>query len=96
MQTALLCLVMLGAVLFGYFVMFRLDRLLDENRKGIEDGEKAEEPTAVVLPGDAPDDEIIKEIHAFRDECRDVRIMIYRSGRDDPGRIPDVREKPGR
>ena len=50
MIDAVLCMTVLAAVLFGWFLMKRLDRFLDENQKRISQEETQHpEPPCVVL-----------------------------------------------
>ena len=45
----ILVVAVLGVMFFGFFVMKRLDKFLDENRKRIEQEEKEKEPSCVML-----------------------------------------------
>ena len=51
----------LGIMVFGFFVMKRLDKFLDENRKRIEQEEKKKEPSCVMLTTDMTDEKLIKK-----------------------------------
>ena len=51
----ILIVAVLGVMVFGFFVMKRLDKFLDENRKRIEQEEKKKEPSCVMLTTDMTD-----------------------------------------
>ena len=51
-QDIILIVTVLGVMGFGFFVMKRLDKFLDENRKRIEQEEKKKEPSCVMLTTD--------------------------------------------
>ena len=53
----LLVVAVLGVMVFGFFVMKRLDKFLDENRKRMEQEEKEKEPPCVMLTTDMTDEE---------------------------------------
>ena len=52
----ILVVAVLGVMVFGFFVMKRLDKFLDENRKRIEQEEKEKEPSCVMLTTDMTDE----------------------------------------
>lgn len=74
-----LALAVLGVFVFGYFLMARLDKFLDENRKAIEKENEKKEPSCVMLTEELTDEEITEEIHRFRSKHEGTRIMIYDS-----------------
>mgnify|MGYP003312426438 CR=1 FL=1 len=55
-----LALAVLGVFVFGYFLMARLDKFLDENRKAIEKENEKKEPSCVMLTEELTDEEIVK------------------------------------
>ena len=61
----ILVVAVLGVMVFGFFVMKRLDKFLDENRKRIEQDEKKKEPSCVMLTTDMTDEELIKNIRTY-------------------------------
>ena len=67
----------LGVMVFGFFVMKRLDKFLDENRKRIEQEEKKKEPRCVMLTTDMTDEELIKNIRAYEKQHGDAHITLY-------------------
>ena len=69
----------LGVFLFGYFLMARLDKFLDENRKTIENENENREPSCVMLTEEMSDEEIATEVKRFRDKHRGARIVLYDS-----------------
>ena len=54
----ILVVAVLGVMVFGFFVMKRLDKFLDENRKRIEQEEKEKEPRCIMLTTDLTDKNI--------------------------------------
>ena len=75
----LLILCVLGVFVFGYFLMARLDKLLDENRKAIEKENEKIEPSCVMLTEEMSDEEIATEVKRFRDKHASARIVLYDS-----------------
>ena len=75
----LLILCVLGVFVFGYFLMARLDKLLDENRKAIEKENEKREPSCVMLTEEMSDEEIATEVKRFRDKHASARIVLYDS-----------------
>ena len=74
-----LLIAVLGIFVFGYFLMGRLDKFLDENRKAIEKENEKREPTCVMLTEEMSDDEIVEEVKRFRDKHIGARIVLYDS-----------------
>ena len=75
----LLILCVLGVFVFGYFLMARLDKFLDENRKTIENENENREPSCVMLTEEMSDEEIATEVKRFRDKHASARIVLYDS-----------------
>ena len=73
----LLILCVLGVFVFGYFLMARLDKFLDENRKAIENENEKKEPTCIMLTEEMSDEEIATEVKRFRDKHASARIVLY-------------------
>ena len=69
----------LGVFVFGYFLMARLDKFLDENRKAIEKENEKREPSCVMLTEEMSDEEIATEVKRFRDKHIGARIVLYDS-----------------
>ena len=59
----MLVVALIGVMVFGFFVMKRLEKFLDENRKRIEQKEK--EPRCIMLTTDMTDEELIKNIRTY-------------------------------
>ena len=74
----LLVIAVLGVMSFGFLVMKRLDKFLDENRKRIEQEEKEKEPSCVMLTTDMTDEELIKNIRTYEKQHGDPHITLYR------------------
>ena len=75
----LLILCVPGVFVFGYFLMARLDKFLDENRKAIEKENEKREPSCVMLTEEMSDEEIATEVKRFRDKHVGARIVLYDS-----------------
>ena len=73
----ILVVAVLGVMVFGFFVMKRLDKFLDENRKRIEQEEKEKEPSCVMLTTDMTDEELIKNIRTYEKNRGDAYITLY-------------------
>ncbi len=78
-RDVLLILCVLGVFVFGYFLMARLDKFLDENRKAIEKENEKREPSCVMLTEEMSDEEIAIEVKRFRDKHASARIVLYDS-----------------
>ena len=75
----LLILCVLGVFVFGYFLMARLDKFLDENRKAIEKENEKREPYCIMLTEEMSDEEITDEVKRFREKHGSTRVLIYDS-----------------
>ena len=73
----ILAVAVLGVMVFGFFVMKRLDKFLDENRKRIEQEEKEKAPSCVMLTTDMTDEELIKNIRTYEKQRGDAYITLY-------------------
>lgn len=69
----------LGIFMFGYFLMARLDKFLDVNRKAIKKENEEREPSCVLLTEEMSDEEIATEVKRFRDKHEGTRIVLYDS-----------------
>ena len=66
--------------LFGWFLMKRLDRFLDENQKRIEEAPEQQQPEPCVhLVGNIPPDKLEVTLSLFRRRNNHVEIVIYDS-----------------
>ena len=67
-------------LLFGWFMMKRLDRFLDENQKRIEEAPAQQPPEQCVhLAGNISPDELGETLSRFRSSHAHVEIVIYDS-----------------
>ena len=73
----ILIVAVLGVMVFGFFVMKRLDKFLNENRKRIEQEKKEKEPSCVMLTTDMTDEELIKNIRTYEKQRGDAYITLY-------------------
>ena len=76
-QDIILIVTVLGVMGFGFFVMKRLDKFLDENRKRIEQEEKEKGPRCIMLTTDMTDEELIKNIRTYEKQRGDAYITLY-------------------
>ena len=65
--------------LFGWFLMKRLDRFLDENQKRIEEETVQQQKPCLRLNGDISPDELEETLSRFRSSHVHVEIVIYDS-----------------
>ena len=75
----LLIVSLLGVFVFGFFLMGRLDRFLDENRRALLKENESREPSEILLPQGLSDSEILSEIHRFRETHGTVDIILSNS-----------------
>ena len=73
----ILVVAVLGVMVFGFFVMKRLDKFLDENGKRIEQEEKKKEPSCVMLTTDMTDEELINNIRTYEKQRGVTYIAFY-------------------
>ena len=73
----ILVVAVLGVMVFGFFVMKRLDKFLDENRKRIEQEEKEKEPRCVMLTTNMTDKEILEHIRTYEKKHGNANITLY-------------------
>ena len=75
----ILILAMSGVFGFGFYLMTKLDKFLDENRKAIEKENESCEPSCVMLTNSLTDEEILEEIRRFRKRREDINVLLYDS-----------------
>ena len=73
----ILVVAVLGVMVFGFFVMKRLDNFLDGNRKRMEQEKKKKEPSCVMLTADMTDEELIKNIRTYEKQRGVAYIAFY-------------------
>ncbi len=81
-RDVLLVISVLGVMVFGFFIMKRLDKYLDENKKRIEQEEKKKEPRCVMLTTDMTDEELIERIRTYEKKHGDAHIAVYQDEDD--------------
>ena len=82
MAELLLIVSLLGIFAFGFYLMGRLDRFLEENRKALLKENESCEPSEVLLPHGLCDSEILSEIRRFRETHETVDIILS-DGKED-------------
>lgn len=76
MKDVIVIIAVTAVIVFGFFIMKRLDAFLEENRKAIEKENQKKEIHLMFL--DAENNEkAISDIEVFRQKHRDVRIVVY-------------------
>lgn len=76
MKDVIVIIAVTSVIVFGFFIMKRLDAFLEENRKAIEKENQKKEIPLMFL--DAENNEkAISDIEVFRQKHRDVRIVVY-------------------
>ena len=82
MAELLLIVSLLGVFAFGFYIMCRLDRFLEENRKALLKENESCEPSKVLLPHGLSDSEILSEIRRFRETHGTIDIILS-DGKED-------------
>ncbi len=77
MKDAALIIAVIGAFIYGYFLMGKLDKFIEENRKNVEKASENKVPSCVTLADNLTDEEIMEEIRRFRANHEEMRIMLY-------------------
>ena len=82
MAELLLIVSLLGIFAFGFYIMCRLDRFLEENRKSLLKENESREPSEILLPQGLSESEILCEIRRFRETHGNVDIILS-DGKED-------------
>lgn len=82
MAELLLIVSLLGIFAFGFYIMCRLDRFLEENRKALLKENESREPSEILLPQGLSKSEILCAIRRFRETHRNVDIILS-DGKED-------------
>ena len=82
MAELLLIVSLLAVFVFGFYLMSRLDRFLEENRKALLKENESCEPSEVPLPHGLSDSEILSEIRRFQETHGTVDIILS-DGKED-------------
>ena len=83
MAELLLIVSLLGIFAFGFYIMSRLDRFLEENRKALLKENESREPSEILLPQGLSESEILCEIRRFRKTHRNVDIILSDGQKND-------------
>lgn len=76
MPELLLIVSLLGIFAFGFYLMSRLDRFLEENRKALLKENESREPSEILLPQGLSESEILFKIRRFRETHGNVDIIL--------------------
>lgn len=77
LRNVILIVSMLGVFVIGYFLVTRLDKFLDENRKAIEKENEKKEPSCVMLTEEMSEEEVAEEVRRFREKHESTRVVLY-------------------
>lgn len=83
MAELLLIVSLLGIFAFGFYLMSRLDRFLEENRKALLKENESREPSEILLPQGLSESEILCEIRHFRETHGNVDIILSDGQKND-------------
>ena len=83
MAELLLIVSLLGIFAFGFYIMCRLDRFLEENRKALLKENESREPSEILLPQGLSESEILYEIRRFRETHGNVDIILSDGQKND-------------
>lgn len=83
MAELLLIVSLLAVFVFGFYLMSRLDRFLEENRKALLKENESCEPSEVLLPHGLSESEILCEIRRFRATHGNVDIILSDGQKND-------------
>lgn len=83
MAELLLIVSLLGIFAFGFYLMSRLDRFLEGNRKELLKENESCEPSEILLPRGLSDSEILSEIHRFLETHGTVDIILSDGRKDE-------------
>lgn len=87
-----LALAFFAVIVFGYFLMAKLDAFLENNRRYIEDEKEVQEPSYIMLSDNLSDDEIMDEIKEFRQKNESISVVIYNSNNKNLSEIFSVED----
>ena len=76
MAELLLIVSLLAVFVFGFYLMSRLDRFLEKNRKALLKENESCEPSKVLLPQGLSESEILCGIRRFRETHGNVDIIL--------------------
>lgn len=93
MMDIALMIAVLGVFAFGFYITKHVDNFLDENYKNMHINAEKIEPTCVMLTDNMSEDEMIKEILAFKE--KHGKVSIYLCDSDDvlDGRLQEFIDK---
>ena len=83
MAELLLIFSLLGIFAFGFYLMSRLDRFLEENRQALLKENESREPSEILLPQGLSESEILCEIRRFRETHGNVDINLSDGQKND-------------
>ena len=79
MAELLLIVSLLGIFAFGFYIMCRLDRFLEENRKALLKENESREPSEILLPQGLSESEILRS--AVFVKRTEMSILFFPTGK---------------
>lgn len=76
MKDIVLLISFLCMLVFGYFIMSRLSKFLDGNRKAIEKESEKEDASCVILTENLSEEDAVEEFRRFYKKHKDVCIVL--------------------
>lgn len=77
MKEAVLLIFLVLLFTAGYFLMKKIDIIMDENLKNIEKEAEKTEPSYIVLTKELTDEEVATEIKQFRNKHGKYDVIIF-------------------
>lgn len=76
MKDVVLLISFLCILVFGYFLMSRLIKFLDRNRKAIEEKSEKEDASCVILTENLSEEDAVEEFRRFYKKHKDACIVL--------------------
>lgn len=77
MRDIAMVVLVIGTLAFGYFITAGIHVFLLEKRSSMEKETEKREPSCMMFTDDVPDEELLREIQAFRSRHKHMRLMLY-------------------
>ena len=78
-RDVILILAVLGIFILGFYLMTKMDKILEENRRAIEKESVICKPTCIMLTETVTEEELVDEIRKFRNRHKEACILLYDS-----------------
>ena len=77
MGDVILIIAVAAVMIFGFFIMKRIDVFLEKNRKAIEEEQKEQRSSPIEFIDTENDENMISEIENFKKSHKTVAIVIF-------------------